>query len=89
MTREEALRLVGDDSVREFRLTKGDDVMLCKVLDDGTWRIDVQGAISAVNHGNAAQFLTEAARPLGGETKITQGHGHVHEDAHAHEHHHH
>lgn len=86
MDREERLRLVGDDSVRTLRLKKGADEMLTTVLEDGSWRNDVQGAVSSVNHGSADKFLAEAQRDLGGTTTIEKGHGHVHEDAHEHVH---
>lgn len=84
MQREEALKLVADDTVREFKLTKDGDTMTTKILDDGSWRCDVEGSISAVNHGNADQFLAEAQRLVGGATEIEKHHGHAH--AHAHEH---
>jgi hypothetical protein len=82
MTREDKLKLIADDSIREIVLTKGPDTMEVTVTEDGRYRADVRGSVSSVNHGNADSFLGEIARVLGGVLKI-QKHAH---GAHAHTH---
>jgi hypothetical protein len=83
VTREDKLRIIGDDSLREFTLSKGSDQITVKVTEDGRYRADITGSVSAVNHGNADSFLKDIARVLGGVLKITrQGHAHGHTHTH-------
>jgi hypothetical protein len=89
VTREDKLRILADDSIRDLVLTKGNDRIEVKVTEDGRYRADVAGSISSVNHGNADSFLKDIARCLGGLLKITShGHAHAHTHDHAHEHKH-
>jgi hypothetical protein len=82
MTRADKLRLIADDSVRKFTLSKGPDTMEVSITEDGRYRADVRGSISSVNHGNADTFLREIASVLGGVLQILK-HGH---GAHSHTH---
>jgi hypothetical protein len=90
MTREQRLKIIGDDTIRKVELKKGDDVMTVSVLDNGRYRADVVGSISSVNHGSADSALKDIARFLGGKLSIMKNaHGHHHHAAgHAHEHSH-
>ncbi len=69
---------------RKIRFTKGGDVVEATILSDGTVRIDVQGAISFANHGNAEDAIRAVEVAAGGQTEI-QSHGHAHVHEHAHE----
>lgn len=92
MTKAEKLRIIGDDSARTFTLSKGSDQMEVEVLDNGTFRCEVKGAISSVNHGNADTFLKEVQRFLGGVANVLKSgkahhhHHHAHEHGHTHTH---
>lgn len=84
--RAERLRLIGDDTIREFEAVKDEDRIEVKVTEDGRYRAEVHGSVSGVNHGSAADFLKDIARCLGGALSILKhGHSH-HEHKHTHGH---
>ncbi len=89
MTREQMIDLIRDGG-DEFELRKGGDRMTARVLEGGRFRVDVEGSVSMANHGNADQFVGEAARFVGGSTDIRKkGHAHGregHTHTHTHQH---
>lgn len=90
MTKADKLRIIGDDTIREFDLSKGSDTMKVAVLDNGAFRCEVKGSISSVNHGNADSFLGQIARALGGVLNVKKNghatHTHTHAGGHTHTH---
>lgn len=81
MTRADRLKIIGTDQIRRIELRKGDDLMTVSVTEDGRYRADIEGSVSAANHGNADGLLVEIGRFLGGKlTILKNAHGSHHID---------
>lgn len=72
-----------------FIVKRGDDVMRVQVLDDGTIKTETS-EVSAANHTDAEDFLTDMQKLTGGpETREHREHEKPHDRYGTHGHHHH